>query len=425
MMNKTAKLLQTLFLFLIIGFGLLACQPVDPTNGDGTFTVTFVDYDKTVLKTTVCTIGGACDIVPPSAPDNKENCYFTRWSVWESEIASIEENTEVKAIYTLDNRMVTIGNRTIVYYSVFIMMGIMLAFVFGIKEGKRTGITQDQLIDGFLWIVPVAILGSRLWYVAFEWENFIYGGFFESLLRIIGFYNGTLDFSAFGLSGLAIHGAFFTAFVCVLFYVKKKNINLFKMLDLMAVGFIFAQTFGRWGNFLNQEAHGGLVGGMTGGLANWSLEQQYDFLRYSLHLPEFIVNNMYIVRGLHGLAVEPLTGFYHPTFLYELTLNWIGFGVLLVLRRLKNVHLGELMAVYLVWYGAVRIFIESMRTDPLMYEIFGISVKAATTTSVLMIIGGIALSLCIRFWWKTETYASIPGHFDCKKKPDGKTDEKA
>jgi phosphatidylglycerol---prolipoprotein diacylglyceryl transferase len=424
-MNKTGKKLSALLLILLFGFGLLGCQPVEVTNGDGTFTVTFVDYDGTVLKTTECIVGEVCNLVPPAAPDNKPNCYFTRWNVWEADYATLDANTEIKAIYTLSNQLVTIGNRTIVFYSVFIMIGIMLAFVFGIKEGKRTGITQDQLIDGFLWIVPVAILGARLWYVAFEWENFIYGGFFESVLRVIGFYNGVLDFRYFGLSGLAIHGAFFTALVCVLFFAKKRKFNFFKIIDLVAVGFLFAQTFGRWGNFLNQEAHGGLVGGITGGLANWTLEQQYDFLRYSLHLPEFIVNNMYILRGLHGLSVEPLTGFYHPTFLYELTLNWLGFFIMLVLRRVKKVRIGELMAFYLVWYGAVRIFIESMRTDPLMYEIFGLSIKAATTTSVLMIIGGIALSLCIRFWWKGETYASIPGAFGSKQTPVVTPDEKA
>jgi phosphatidylglycerol---prolipoprotein diacylglyceryl transferase len=114
---------------------------------------------------------------------------------------------------------------------------------------------------------------------------------------------------------------------------------------------------------------------------------------------------------LHGLSVEPLTGFYHPTFLYELSLNWIGFGVMLFLRRMPKVHIGDLMGVYLIWYGAVRIFIESMRTDPLTYELFGLTLKSATTTSVLMIIGGLALFVLNRFVFKTPTYDTVPGHF--------------
>jgi len=83
---------------------------------------------------------------------------------------------------------------------------------------------------------------------------------------------------------------------------------------------------------------------------------------------------------------------------------------------LKFVRIGELFSFYLVWYGGVRIFIESMRTDPLTYQIFGLELQAATTTSVLMILGAIALSLCIRLWWKGESYGTIPGHFELRKK---------
>lgn len=417
-MKKILRVLGVLAILSVVGFTLFGCDKNGGINDDNTFTVTFVDYDGTVLSSQDYAVGETPNIIAPAEPDNKENCYFTRWSVWESQWSSIDENTTIKAIYTLDNRMLVIGNRTIVFYSVFIMCGIMLAFYLGIREGKRTGVSADELTDGFLWIVPAAILGARLWYVAFEFDNFVDSrGVFNTILRIIGFSNGNLDFSSFGLAGLAIHGAFFTALVCAYFYCQKKKISILKVLDLVAAGFIVAQTFGRWGNFLNQEAHGGIVGGLnTLGQMNLSLEEQYNFLRYTLHLPDFIVNNMYIVANLHGSSVEPFTAFYHPTFFYELTLNWLGFFIVLVLRRLKNIKIGEIMSFYLIWYGCVRIFIESMRTDPLTYNIFGWIVKAATTTSVLMILGGVTLSLCIRFWWKGASYGTIPGHWEFKKK---------
>lgn len=416
-MKKNLKFLLLILLVVTFGIGLLACDQIGETNGDNTFTVEFADYDGTVLKSIICPVGEPCVITPPVAPNNKENCRFTRWSVWAEDFDQIDSNTTIKAIYTLDNRLITIGGRSIVFYAVLIMTGILLAFYLGIREAKRTGVNVDQLTDGFLWIVPVSILGARLWYVAFEFEAFVDSrGFFNTLLRILGFANGNLNFSEFGLAGLAIHGAFFTAFVCVLLYTKKKKVNLLKLLDLMAVGFLCAQTFGRWGNFLNQEAHGGLIAGET-------LKEQWEFLRYTLHIPEFIANNMYIFAN--GTSVAPVTGFYHPTFLYELTLNWLGFFIAIVLRRLKGVKIGEMLSFYLIWYGGVRIFIESMRTDPLTYNIFGLVLKAATTTSVLMILGGIALSLCIRFWWKGESYGSIPGHFEFKKKKAVPADEKA
>ena len=284
---------------------------------------------------------------------------------------------------------------------------------------------KDDLIDGFLWIVPVSILGARLWYVIFEWGDFVYGqglvdGVWRSFLRIIGFSSGYLDFADFGLSGLAIHGAFVTAIICAFFYTRKRHI--YKVIDVVAIGFIIAQAFGRWGNFFNQEAHGGIVGGYTGtitnAVANISIEQQYDFLRNTLHIPEFIVNNMFIPRGFHNLSQEPLTGFYHPTFFYESMFNLLGFGIMLILRRIKKIHFGELLSFYLIWYGGLRIFIETMRTDPLTFDLFGITFKSAIVTSVIMILAGIGLSVFIRLTRKGKTYGTVPGYFGYRKSTD-------
>lgn len=412
-MNKYIKM-ALLLITIVFTFSLVSCAE-DNGPAEGDFTVTFFDYDGTVLKTIDCTAGTVCNIVPPANPDNKENAYFTRWSVFEEDFSSIDRDTEIKAIYTLDNRVVTIFGRSIVFYSFFIISGIMIALGLGVRETQRIGIKKDDLIDGFLWIVPVAILGARLWYVAFELDNFVYGGFFPSILRILGFRTGTLDFSSFGLSGLAIHGAFVTAIICAYFYTKKRKIDIFKIVDIVAIGFIIAQASGRWGNFFNQEAHGGIVGGMTDGVANLSVKEQYEFLRYTLHLPDYIVNNMYILQGLHNLSVEPLTGFYHPTFFYESSINILGFIIMLFLRRMKKVHFGELLSFYLIWYGGLRIFIETMRTDPLTFEFLGITMKSAIVTSVIMILLGIAWSTFIRIKRKGMTYGTVPGYFGYKK----------
>jgi phosphatidylglycerol:prolipoprotein diacylglycerol transferase len=406
--------IASLLIIGMISISLIGCSE-DTGPATDSYTVEYVDYDGTVLKTIDCTVGEVCDITPPADPNNKENTYFTRWSLFDSEISEIDRDTTIEAIYTLDNRLLTIGNKAIAFYSFFIISGIIVALFLGLRECKRIGVNPDNLIDGFLWIVPVSILGARLWYVLFEPSRFWYGGFFPSLLRTIGFSSGTLDFSSFGLSGLAIHGAFFTAIICAYFFTKKRKIDIYKILDIVAVGFIIAQAFGRWGNFFNQEAHGGIVGGMTDGVANLSLEQQYNFLKNTLHLPTFIVNNMYIVRGWHSISVEPLTGFYHPTFFYESSINIIGFILMLVLRRTKKLHFGELMSVYLIWYGGLRIFIETMRTDPLVFEFLGMTFKSAIVTSVLMIIAGIGLSVFIRLKRKGQTYETVPGYFGYKK----------
>ncbi|MDY0318298.1 MAG: prolipoprotein diacylglyceryl transferase [Candidatus Izemoplasmatales bacterium] len=406
---KKIRIVIYLIFFGVILLNLTACQ--NEIDNNEPFKVTFVDYDGNILKEVNCDGVSECNITPPQSPENIGQRYFTRWSVWESDFDEINEDTIIKPIYTLDNRLVTIFGRPIFFYSFFIMTGIFVALGLGLRETKRIGIKKDDLIDGFLWIVPISIIGARMWYVIFELEQFVGGGFFPSLLRMIGFSSGTLDFSSFGLSGLAIHGAFFTAVICTYFYTRKRKIDLFKVFDIIAVGFIIAQAFGRWGNFFNQEAHGGIVGGAVNGTMNLSLEQQFNYLRYTIHIPEFIVNNMYIKEGLHSYAVEPFTGYYHPTFFYESTLNILGFIIMLVLRRYKKIHFGELLSFYLIWYGGVRIFIESMRTDPLVFEIFGMTLKSATVTSTLMILGGIALSVFVRIRRKGMDYSTVEGNW--------------
>jgi phosphatidylglycerol:prolipoprotein diacylglycerol transferase len=412
-MKKTIKLFLFALIFIMSIF-LVEGTLIKGQEAGDEFTVTFVDYDGTVLKTIECE-GAPCEIVPPTRPNNKENSKFLRWSVFEEDFNDINENTEIQAIYSLDNRIIKLGDAfAIQAYSFFIVVGIIVALTLGLREMPRIGMEKDDLMDGFLWIVPLAILGARLWYVVFEWSNFVYGNLFESLLRIIGFQNGQLEFvnSAggrnFGLEGLAIHGAFVTAVILAYFYTKKRKLDLFKLLDVVAVGFIIAQAFGRWGNFFNQEAHGGLVGGMSDGVANLTVKEQYEFLRNTLHIPNFIVNNMYMTSGQFIDDV----GFHHPTFFYESTLNVLGFSIMLILRRIKKIHFGEIFAFYLIWYGGVRIFIETMRTDPLTFELFGMTLKSAIVTSTIMILAAIAVSVYVRMKRPNETYAQSKHTFN-------------
>lgn len=397
-MKKIIKI-SLFILILTLTFAFSGINRVNAEAG-GPYTVTFVDYDGQPLKTIICE-DSPCEIIPPSKPSNKENSKFLRWSVFEEDYSSINKDTQIKAIYSLDNRVVSIGGFNIFFYSFFIVIGIIVGLSLALREAPRIGMEKDDLMDGFLWIVPLAILGARLWYVAFEWSNFAYGGFGPSVLRILGFRSGTLDFSSFGLEGLAIHGAFATAILLAYVHTKKRKIDIFKVLDVVAVGFIIAQAFGRWGNFFNQEAHGGLVGGINNGIANFTIKEQYEYLRHTLHIPNFIVNNMYMTGGNFIDKV----GFHHPTFFYESMLNLIGFSIMLILRRVKKVHFGEIFAFYLIWYGSVRIFIETMRTDPLTFEIFGLTLRSAIVTSVIMILGGIAVSIYVRLKRKEETYA--------------------
>ncbi len=278
------------------------------------------------------------------------------------------------------NVLFNIGPLEIYIYSFMIMLGVLAALYLGLKEGKKLGVNTDYIIDGLIIILPLAIIGTRLWYVAFNWSEI---GSFRAIFAIRD-------------GGLAIHGGFVVAVIATYVYTRYRDIDLFKAFDLIAPGFLIAQTLGRWGNFFNQEAHGGIIGGGTRFDPNLSHDQQYEFLSSTLRLPDFIIHNMYINKGTAG---NPLFNYYHPTFLYESLWNLSGFIIILIIRRMKFLRSGDLIAFYLIWYSVGRFFIEFMRTDALYIGDTGL--RIAQVTSILMIIaGGVFLYFNHRIWQK-------------------------
>ncbi len=231
----------------------------------------------------------------------------------------------VSLLGVIDKIAFSIGPFDVHWYAICILIGIMIAAIIGILEANRFGISTDDVLDGLIIIVPLSILGARLFYVLFELDK----------------YDSFMDVLRIGNGGLAIVGGIITAFVSALIFAKVKNINIFILFDIMAPGFLIAQSIGRWGNFVNQEAHGP--------------KTTQEFLEKVLGLPNFIVNQMNI-RGVY----------YHPTFLYESVWNLIGFIIVIILRRVRLLKIGELFAIYMIWYGIGRFFIEYYRTDSLM-----------------------------------------------------------
>ncbi|QMS84878.1 prolipoprotein diacylglyceryl transferase [Candidatus Xianfuyuplasma coldseepsis] len=293
-------------------------------------------------------------------------------------------------------------------YSLMIMLGLLTAILLGIREGNKLGISTDHILDGVLIIVPLSIVGTRLWYVLFEWGN-SYWPYFQTY----GFVDGIINVFNIRDGGLAIHGGFITAFVSAYFYTKKRGINIFSVFDIMAPGFLIAQAFGRWGNFFNQEAHGGIIGGTTDGAPALSLDEQREFLSGTLKLPDFITNQMLIEiePGDPGYLVEDMFGemvrvnYYHPTFFYESMWNVVGFIIMLILRRTKILTRGDLLPVYLIWYSVGRYFIEGMRTDSLY--IGDTNIRTAQVISLVMIAGGIALLALTRTIWPQKKYYEV------------------
>jgi len=261
-------------------------------------------------------------------------------------------------IQPIDPIAVSLGPIQIHWYGVIIGVGIALALFLAMREGERRGLHKDIFPDLMLWAIPIAIISARIYYVAFEWDYYS-----QNPGDIIKIWNG----------GIAIHGALIGSVITAIVFSRKRNISFWKLADIAAPSIIIGQAIGRWGNFINQEAHGG--------------EVTRSFLE-GLFLPEFIINQMYIDGT-----------YYHPTFLYESIWNLLGFILLMSLRRV-NLRQGEIFLSYVIWYSIGRFFVEGMRTDSLMLTE---SLRIAQTISIALIV--LAVSLFV--YRRVKGYAKV------------------
>lgn len=232
------------------------------------------------------------------------------------------------------------------YYSLCILLGVIVAYILITREGKKQGLPKEFISDLIFYTLIIGILGARVYYCVFNLDYYL-----ANPSEILKIYNG----------GLAIHGGVIAGLIFVYFYTKKKNVSFIKILDIVAPAVIIAQSFGRWGNFFNQEAHGGIT--------------TYQNLK-NMHIPEFIINGMHIEGK-----------YYYPTFFFESIWCLIGFIILMIARRNKNLRKGFQIGFYFIWYGIERFFIEAFRTDSLMF--FGL--KIAQIVSLIGIIIGIII----------------------------------
>lgn len=261
-------------------------------------------------------------------------------------------------IQPLNPIAISIGPLDIRWYGLIIGIGIALALFVVMREGEKRGLSKDLFADLMLWAIPIAIISARIYFVIFQWDYYS-----QNPGEIIKIWEG----------GIAIHGALIGSVITAIVFAKKRGVSFWKIADIAAPSIILGQAIGRWGNFMNQEAHGG--------------EVTRAFLE-NLYLPEFIINQMYI-NGTY----------YHPTFLYESIWNIVGFIILILLRKV-NLRRGELFLSYVIWYSIGRFFVEGMRTDSLMLTE---QLRIAQTISIVLVIGAIVLIVIRRM----KGYANV------------------
>lgn len=243
-----------------------------------------------------------------------------------------------------DRVFIQLGPFPIYWYGVIIGTGVLLGLWLAVRESERRGLPKDIFVDVVLFAVPIAILCARAYYVMFEWDYYA-----DNPSQIINIRQG----------GLAIHGGLIGAIITAVVFARIRGVSFWKLVDIAAPSILLGQAIGRWGNFMNQEAHGS--------------EVTREFLE-GLQLPSFIIDQMYINGA-----------YYHPTFLYESLWSILGVIVLLGLRRV-NLRRGELFFTYLIWYSIGRFFVEGLRTDSLMLGTLRVAQVMSLSLIVISII---------------------------------------
>ena len=232
--------------------------------------------------------------------------------------------------------------RPVYWYGVIIALGFVLAIAYGVWRSKDFGLTQDDILDGVLCVAPVAIICARIYYCVFNWQLYA-----DNPISCLYIWEG----------GLAIYGGVIGAVAMIAVYTHIKKLPLRPVLDVASLGLLIGQLVGRWGNFMNREAHGGVTD---------------SFLRMGL-------------ADANGVVT-----YYHPTFLYESLWNLVGFLLLHCYVRRRRYD-GQIFTLYIIWYGLGRAWIEGLRTDSLY--LFGTGIRVSQLLAAVSCVAALALMI--------------------------------
>ena len=252
---------------------------------------------------------------------------------------------------------ITIGGFTIAFYGIIIALGMVSGLLLARWQAKRTGQDPEVYMDYAIWGIIFAIIGARLYYVAFSWDMYK-----DNLWQIFNTRGG----------GMAIYGGVIAAVITAIVYCRKKHYKFALFADTAVPGLILGQIIGRYGNFMNREAFG---------------EYTDSLFAMRLKVADVTSSNITTTMQQH-IITENETRYIqvHPTFLYESLWNVMVLVIMLVYTKRKKFD-GEIFLIYLIGYGIGRTWIEGLRTDQLLIGSTGIAVSQVL--SAVLALGGI------------------------------------
>ncbi len=252
----------------------------------------------------------------------------------------------------------------IAYYGITIAIAMIVGISIALHEAKRTGQNQDTYLDLLMLTMLTSVLGARIYYVIFSWDNYK-----DNLGEILNIRNG----------GLAIYGGIIAGVITVFIYSKIKKMKFLQIADTVCMGLAAGQIIGRWGNFFNREAFGEYTNNLL------AMQLPVSAVREN-EITSSMWNHVVTIGGVEYIQV-------HPTFLYEGLWNFMVLLFLFWFRKRKKFE-GELFFCYLAGYGAGRFWIESLRTDQLLLP--GIHVPVSQMLSAVLVIVSLSVIICKR-----------------------------
>lgn len=254
--------------------------------------------------------------------------------------------------FTVNSDAFTLFGSPIAWYALIICTGMIFAVAYITYRAKQIGIPSEEVLDFALFVIPIGVLGARLYYVLMELDSF------DSIGEALDIRSG----------GLAIYGGIIAGAITVFFVCKYKKINFLAFADCTVPGLIMAQSIGRWGNFMNGEAFG---------------DQTDSFIRMGIQNL-----NSWLEFGTSEMV------YVHPTFLYESLWNLAGFIGVNIFYKHKQYD-GQVFLMIFGWYGFGRMLIEGLRMDSLY--LFGSSIRVSQALAAVLFVACTSLLVYFAF----------------------------